>query len=460
MFRMIEKSGDLSQPGNYRPIAILSIYYKIFSRMLYDRIQPQLDDQQAHEQCGFRPGIRIEDAIVTVENLISATNEFNIPLWIASLDLRKAFDRIQHSFLFEALREQGLSDAEVALILDMYTEQTGTVDGNVEFPIYRGVKQGDTLSSILFNAALEHMFRKWKQRLDSQGWQIQNHLPRLTHVRFADDILLFAKSLDEIIMMLEFLKEELAEAGLEMHPDKTKIMTSDGENTVNVIDIHGMMIWILKEDAAHRYLGRLLNLHSKRRVKIELDNRFKSAWAAFHKHRKWLVNQYVPVGLRLRLFDAVVSPSVLFALSVLPVGKCDLQQLQVLQRRMLRLIVGWRRIDGEDWAITMHRMKKRISDALSHHKIDDWQDKMLRHRWKFAIHVVQNSKMKWPYELSRWIPARDVSAEYQPHRLRGRPALRWDDQLHECCGEHVGLLIKLKLNVSIGNSYWDSKIGS
>ena len=239
--------------------------------------------------------------------------------------------------------------------------------------------------------------------------------------------------------MLEFLKEELAEAGLEMHPDKTKIMTSDGENTVNVIDIHGMMIWILKEDAAHRYLGRLLNLHSKRRVKIELDNRFKSAWAAFHKHRKWLVNQYVPVGLRLRLFDAVVSPSVLFALSVLPVGKCDLQQLQVLQRRMLRLIVGWRRIDGEDWAITMHRMKKRISDALSHHKIDDWQDKMLRHRWKYAIHVVQNSKMKWPYELSRWIPGRDASAERQPHRLRGRPALRWDDQLHDFCGEYLGL---------------------
>ena len=60
--------------------------------MLYDRIQSQLDAQQAHEQCGFRPGIRIEDAIITTENLISATNDFNIPLWMASLDLRKTFD--------------------------------------------------------------------------------------------------------------------------------------------------------------------------------------------------------------------------------------------------------------------------------------------------------------------------------------------------------------------------------
>ena len=236
---------DLSQPENYRPIAVLSIYYKIFSRILYDRIQSQLDAQQAHEQCGFRPGIRIEDAIITTENLISATSEFNIPLWMASLDLKKAFDRIQHSYLIEALREQGLSDAEVALILDIYSEQTGTIDGNHIFEIHRGVKQGDTLSSILFNAALEHIFRKWEQRLDSQGWLIRNNLPRLTHVRFADDILLFAKSLDEIIAMLEFLKEELAEAGLEMHPEKTKILTSDKESSVNVVDIHGMMIWIL-----------------------------------------------------------------------------------------------------------------------------------------------------------------------------------------------------------------------
>ena len=87
----------------------------------------------------------------------------------------------------------------------------------------------------------------------------------------------------------------------------------------------------------------------------------------------------------------------------------------------------------------MHRMKNRISDALSRYKVDDWQDKLLRHRWKYAMHIVQNSKMKWSYELSRWIPGRDASAVCQPHRLRGRPALRWDDQLHDFCGEHLGL---------------------
>ena len=87
----------------------------------------------------------------------------------------------------------------------------------------------------------------------------------------------------------------------------------------------------------------------------------------------------------------------------------------------------------------MHRMKKRVSDALSHHRMDDWQDKMFRHRWKYAIHVIQNSKMKWPYELCPWISGGDASAEHQSHRLRGRPALRWDDQLFDFCGEQLGL---------------------
>ena len=78
----------------YQAIAILPIFYNIFSRMLYHRLLPQLDSHQNFDQCGFRPGVRIEDALFEAENLISKTLEWNLPLWMASLDLKKAFDRV------------------------------------------------------------------------------------------------------------------------------------------------------------------------------------------------------------------------------------------------------------------------------------------------------------------------------------------------------------------------------
>ena len=92
--------------------------------------------------------------------MLSKGTEFNIPVWVITIDLKKAFDRLEHSSLFDALRQQGLDQSEIALLLDLYTEQRGSANGSYEFDVLRGVKQGDTLSSLLFNVALEHVFRK------------------------------------------------------------------------------------------------------------------------------------------------------------------------------------------------------------------------------------------------------------------------------------------------------------
>ena len=152
---MLPKSGDLGNAGNWRPIAILPILYKIFSRMIYHRLQPTLDRHQSHDQFGFRPACRIDDAVVVLENVIGKSIEFNTPLWIACIDLRKAFDRIQYGPLFQALREQGIPNPYVAFMSELYRDQWGYVRGGSYFQIQRGVKQGDVISPMLFTARLK-----------------------------------------------------------------------------------------------------------------------------------------------------------------------------------------------------------------------------------------------------------------------------------------------------------------
>ena len=84
------------------------------------------EDVAWETQCGFRSGIRIEDALGIFETSASGNAEYGSPLWVASLDLRKAFDTIEHHALVDALREQDLLPSEIALLLDLYTDQRGS----------------------------------------------------------------------------------------------------------------------------------------------------------------------------------------------------------------------------------------------------------------------------------------------------------------------------------------------
>ena len=90
-FQMLPKSGDLTQVSNWRPSAILPILYKVFARMVYDRISARLFEYQSRDQHAFTPSVRIEDALLCAETSIQYALEFNVPLWFFNMDLRKSF---------------------------------------------------------------------------------------------------------------------------------------------------------------------------------------------------------------------------------------------------------------------------------------------------------------------------------------------------------------------------------
>ena len=149
--------------------------------MFYWRLCDELDGFQINDQAGFEAGIRIEDALGTAESLFSACFEYDMVLWIASLDLRKAFDRLEYFAIFDSLRAQAITSPEIALLLDLYSDQRGCVNESRDFEIRRGAKQGDSLSALLFNAALGEVFRKWKCRIGNAGWRIRADYERLTN---------------------------------------------------------------------------------------------------------------------------------------------------------------------------------------------------------------------------------------------------------------------------------------
>ncbi|EYB97924.1 hypothetical protein Y032_0135g1892 [Ancylostoma ceylanicum] len=77
---LLYKKGDPQDIGTYRPICLLSVVYKLFTRVILNRIERTLDEGQPWKQAGFRKGFSTIDSIHTVTRLTEVSREYKMPL--------------------------------------------------------------------------------------------------------------------------------------------------------------------------------------------------------------------------------------------------------------------------------------------------------------------------------------------------------------------------------------------
>ena len=358
---------------------------------------------------------------------------------MVSIDLRKAFDRILHNPLFDALRVQSVPEGYIQLLAALYSNQQGFVNGSRGFGIYRGVEQSDVISPLLFNAGIEAAFRAWKRRLRDHGFLLDASGERFTNTRYADDVMLVAKSLQEATEMVELLIEEFAKFGLELNSSKTKIITNEVVS-YQFVDIAGSMVEVLGSNDEHRFLGRYLSGNLDNRAHVEVQHRIQVAWMKFSQHSKTLCNKNISIKLRMRLFESTVSPSLLFGLAILPLHASSMEKLNIVQRKMVRKIVGWVRLPEEPWENTMRRMGTRVNRVVGQSKMREWSTRLLDTQWKFVGRLKMLPTTSWPSRAAFWQPLEidDLSCDFVPHRTRGRPYTRWDDRVTNFSWEQFG----------------------
>ena len=161
--------------------------------------------------------------------ILHETLEMDQPLWIIALDLSKAFDRVNWESLWQAVGDHGVSPHLVWILQNIYCQQCGKIVGSmedsVEFDIAAGVRQGRVLSPRLFCSGLEWALSKWRAQCHGVGYDFQDGGVSLLDLRFADDILIFETSHEEIGQVLDMLVDALRKVGLVLNAGKTKITT-------------------------------------------------------------------------------------------------------------------------------------------------------------------------------------------------------------------------------------------
>ena len=114
--------------------------------------------------------------------------------------------------------------------------------------------------------------------------------------------------------MVEMLSEELLAIGLNLNASKTKFFTTVHLESSLYLDLSSGLVEVMFGDNFHKYLGRHIPGNLKQRGSAELHHRIAATWTKFHKHRHALVNKHVSIKSRLRLFQSVVTPTLLYGL--------------------------------------------------------------------------------------------------------------------------------------------------
>ena len=100
--------------------------------------------------------------------------------------------------------------------------------------------------------------------------------------------------------------------------------------------------------------------------------------------------------------------------------------LDAAHRKMMRRIVGWIRVEDEDWSMTGHRMKQRLDAALQRHPVAVWSVARDKQRRRLISSVMTNRAPRIVCRVYRWA-LRPIAPGFVVHRGRGRPPCRWTD---------------------------------
>jgi hypothetical protein len=203
MISLIPKTKEANNIRQYRPICLLNVDYKWFTKVLTMRLTPFAGKLISETQTAFIPGRYILEGVVILHETLHELRVSKVPGVILKLDFEKAYDKVSWKFMMEVLRKKNFPGKWLDWMKQII--EGGKVGININgapdsfFNTHRGLRQGDPLSPLLFNSvsdALATMLEKAKEKNQIRG--LIPHLIEggLTHLQYADDTIIFL-SLDE-----------------------------------------------------------------------------------------------------------------------------------------------------------------------------------------------------------------------------------------------------------------------
>ena len=329
----IFKAGDSSALTNYRPISVLTFFAKVFEKIVYNKLLNFISDNNIlyDHQYGFRKGRSTQQAIITLVDKVTKSQDIGDIVITLLIDLKKAFDTIDHRILLRKLYSYGIRGSMFKWMESYLTDRSQYVvfDGKVSQTrgIKCGVPQGSILGPLLFIISVN---------------DICNVSPMLFKILYADDtcVLISGNHLNNLI---DRLNTELISLNNWFKANKLSLNTKKSffmifhrsrikPNVINkvVIDNHE-----LTQVNSAKYLGVIID-HKLNWIEhiLYVKSKMSKGIGIMYKARQFLTKKAL-----LMLYHAYIFPYMTYCIEVWGcASQTQLNCLFLLQKKIIRIM--------------------------------------------------------------------------------------------------------------------------
>ena len=311
----VYKHGSHLDASNYRGITLSSCLGKLFCHIINNRISSELERRNFlnPEQTGFRKNHRTSDHLYVLKTIIDKYvlgSKNGSKIFACFIDLKKAFDTVWHDGLFLKLQKAGICGKVYNIIKSMYScshsriKCKNTMSDPIE--ITKGVHQGNVLSPLLFNVFINDI---------GDNFSVRDvpviHNSNVSHLLYADDLLLLATDEHTLQQNIEKVHEFCNRWGLSVNADKSKIMifTKNGQVAKDRYRFKIGQI-CLEQVSSYKYLG--VDISSSGKFSLAEKNLSLKASRALFSVKQSIFNNSIKPSVVLRIFNALVKPIALY----------------------------------------------------------------------------------------------------------------------------------------------------
>ena len=302
---MIFKKGDPATCGNYRPICLTAVAYRIYASMIKQRLlDAGLDGRLWHSQFGFRGGRSTTDAIYVARRRIElACAQRGGQVSLLALDWAKAFDSVHVGRLIQCLQRFGISGQTLNAISGLMRNRHFFVqDCGCKSTLRKqrsGISQGCTLSPLIFVTVMTAVMHDAVSSLPQDARAAYDR-GELADVVYADDTLLLGANVKYVEVFLRAVAAAGHAYGLELHEDKFQLLQVRCSSVVRNSNRDP-----IASQTNMTYLGA--GLASDGRVGSELSRRIGAAKSDFRTLGKVWRHSSLTTARKLAAYSALVE---------------------------------------------------------------------------------------------------------------------------------------------------------